>query len=87
MHPFLLFYSSAGNVTITGRVEDSSGNISDVIQVPAISGFDVTGVGTGGTYYYEQSGTSHEYTTTWAGPYIALDAEYVIDNNGMQKRK
>lgn len=81
--PFLLFYSSAGNVTITGRVEDSSGNISDVIQVPAISGFDVTGVGTGGTYYYEQAGTSHEYTTTWAGPYLALDAEYVINNDNI----
>ena len=79
--PFLLFYSSTGDITITGRVEDSSGNPSDVIQVPAISGFVTEGVGTGGTYYYEQAGTSHEYTTTWAGPYLALDMEYDINSD------
>ncbi len=81
--PFLLFYSSNGDITITGRVEDSSGNISDIIQIPAISGFVTEGVSTGGTYYYEQSGTSHEYETTWAGPYLALDMEYVINNDNV----
>ena len=80
--PFLLFYSSNGEITITGRVEDG-GVITDIIQLPAISGFNTIGVGTGGTYYYEQSGTSHEYTTTWAGPYVALDAEYVVDNSNI----
>jgi hypothetical protein len=81
--PFLLFYSSNGDITITGRVEDASGNISDVIQVPALSGFDTTGVSTGGTYYYEQSGKSHEYTTTWAGPYVAMDFEYAINSDNL----
>ena len=81
--PFLLFYSSSGDITITGRLEDSSGNISDIIQIPAISGFVTEGVSTGGTYYYEQSGTSHEYKTTWAGPYLALDMEYVINNDNV----
>ena len=81
--PFLLFYSSSGDITITGRLEDSSGNISDIIQIPAISGFVTEGVSTGGTYYYEQSGTSHEYKTTWAGPYLALDMEYAINNDNI----
>jgi len=80
--PFLLFYSSNGDITITGRTE-TAGGISDLIQVPAISGFVTEGVSTGGTYYYEQSGTSHEYTTTWAGPYLALDMEYVINNDNV----
>ena len=35
----------------------------------------------GGTYYYEQSGTSHSYETTWAGPYIAMDVAYEINQN------
>ncbi len=34
----------------------------------------------GETYYYEQSGKSHVYETTWAGPYLALDMEYAINN-------
>ena len=81
--PFLLFYSSNGAITITGRTEDTNGNISDVIQVPAISGFVTDGVSTGGTYYYEQAGTSHEYETSWAGPYLALDMEYTINSDNI----
>lgn len=80
--PFLLFYSQDGDITITGRLEDAYGEPSEVIQVPSfINGSPVNGVSTGGTYYYEQSGTSHEYTTTWAGPYIALDMEYIINKD------
>ena len=37
----------------------------------------------GGTYYYEQPGTSHKYETEWAGPYIALDMDYIIDNDNL----
>ena len=80
--PFLLFYAENGDITITGRVVDSEGNVSEVIQVPSfINGSPVNGVSAGGTYYYEQPGTSHEYTTTWAGPYLGLDMEYNIDKN------
>ena len=82
--PFLLFYSSDGQVTITGRVEDEDGNISDAIQIPTnIPGFVVSGIGTGGTYYYEQAGTTHKYETSWVGPYIALDAEYAINKDNL----
>ena len=38
-----------------------------------------TDINTGSTYYYHQPGTSHSYETTWAGPYIALDMDYVIN--------
>jgi len=34
----------------------------------------------GTTYYYEQSGVSHKYETVWAGPYVALDMEYVMND-------
>ncbi len=86
--PFLLFYpSGGGDPVISGRVEqqvDTDGDgiadstqVSDTIQIPAGS----VGVGTGGTYYYEQSGTSHKYETTWMGPYVAFDAEYEINKD------
>lgn len=37
----------------------------------------------GETYYYEQPGTTHRYTTEWAGPYLALDAEYQINKDNL----
>ncbi len=37
----------------------------------------------GNTYYYEQGGTSHKYETVWAGPYIGLDMEYLIDRDNV----
>ena len=78
--PFLLFYAQNGDITITGQVEDENGNV--YIQVPSfINGSPVSVLSPGGTYYYEQAGTSHEYTTTWAGPYISLDMEYVINKD------
>ena len=36
-------------------------------------------IDTGGTYYYEQSGVSHSYEVSWAGPYVALDLDYLIN--------
>lgn len=40
-------------------------------------------IDTPGTYYYEQPGKSHEYKTVWAGPYLALDMEYQINNENL----
>ena len=40
-----------------------------------------TQIDVGNTYYYEQSGTSHSYETSWAGPYVALDMEYAVNDN------
>lgn len=38
-------------------------------------------VGTGGTYYYQQPGTSHSYEVEWSGPYLAMDMDYEINKN------
>lgn len=38
-------------------------------------------IDTGGTYYYQQPGVSHSYEVEWSGPYLALDMDYVINQN------
>ncbi len=42
---------------------------------------DPESVDTGGTYYYQQPGTSHSYDVTWSGPYAAVDLRYDINKN------
>lgn len=42
---------------------------------------NATSINTGSTYYYQQPGVSHSYETTWSGPYIALDMDYIINQN------
>ncbi len=44
-------------------------------------GAGATEIETGGTYYYEQPGVSHSYEVEWSGPYLALDMDYVINQN------
>lgn len=46
-----------------------------------IASGDAVGINPGGTYYYQQPGVSHSYDTTWAGPYVALDMVYDINDN------
>lgn len=41
----------------------------------------VDGIDPGQTYYYEQPGTSHSYEVDWTGPYLAMDMDYVINQN------
>ncbi len=39
------------------------------------------------TVYFEQPGVSHSYEVEWAGPYLALDMDYVINaNNAVNAR-
>ena len=65
----------------TESVVDVNGNHLNVL-VNANGGYVILNdagasqIDVGNTYYYEQSGTSHKYETTWAGPYVAFDAEY-----------
>ncbi|MBR3510743.1 MAG: hypothetical protein IKN73_01635 [Alphaproteobacteria bacterium] len=82
--PFLVFANSSGNITGFGGfavdtdgslVVDSEGNF--VIEVPG----GTTRVDVGETYYYEQSGKSHSYETTWMGPYVALNMEYMVNSD------
>ncbi len=42
---------------------------------------NASSIDTGSTYYYYQPGVSHSYDVTWAGPYLALDMDYVINQN------
>ncbi|MDR0741384.1 MAG: hypothetical protein LBF28_01270, partial [Rickettsiales bacterium] len=53
-------------------------NINDPMLITGTGGEKVDPKG---TYSYEQHGTSHSYETTWAGPYVALDMAYEINQN------
>jgi len=76
--PYVGFFDGGGN--FTGYANQWAQNPSTgLLPVPdGSSYFDL-----GSTYYYEQPGTSHKYETEWAGPYIALDMEYIIDNDNL----
>jgi len=79
--PFVSYYTYNGTTWtgpfIAGREEDILGSLSDIFI--NVSGATVVNVDLGDTYYYRQAGSSHEYETEWAGPYVALDMEYSID--------
>ena len=70
--PALIFNFDNGKQAIIWR---------DDIMVPVKVPDGATSVDTAGTYYYQQPGVSHSYETTWAGPYIALDMDYEINQN------
>ena len=53
----------------------------DDIDLPMDVPGNAESINTGSTYYYHQPGVSHSYETTWAGPYIAMDMDYVINQN------
>lgn len=53
----------------------------DDINAPMEIPGGATSINTGSTYYYYQPGVSHSYDATWAGPYLALDLDYVINQN------
>lgn len=53
----------------------------DDIDLPMDVPGNAESINTGSTYYYHQPGVSHSYETTWAGPYIALDMDYLINQN------
>ena len=74
--PFVGFTNVAGGepVTYAGFAVTQDGTY--VIENLVYSYLDL-----GNSYYYEQSGVSHKYETTWAGPYLALDMEYMVNND------
>ena len=53
----------------------------DDIELPMEVPGNAESINTGSTYYYMQPGESHSYETTWMGPYLALDMDYVINQN------
>lgn len=78
--PAIVIVKNDGETSyIIWRGELVDGKIPPLTLPDGTSAGDV--VDTGGTYYYKQPGVSHSYETTWAGPYIALDMDYVINQN------
>ena len=81
--PYIGFADASGqilNFAGLSAVVDEDGNVQNYVVENNTSAalLDV-----GETYYYEQSGTSHKYETVWAGPYVALDMEYNINNDNI----
>jgi len=64
----------------TYAVDEDTG---DILNGELIGNYMTKYIGLNGTYYYEQSGTSHKYETEWAGPYLALDMEYQINKDNL----
>lgn len=84
--PYIGFADGNGNVFgYAGFEIDANGNL---VQNPdgsyiILNNTSAAQLDAGETYYYEQSGTSHKYQTEWAGPYLALDMEYMINNDNI----
>ncbi|MCR4918042.1 MAG: hypothetical protein K5912_03820 [Alphaproteobacteria bacterium] len=64
------------------------GNNQEVLWNPTINEYGFmeisgtpNGVSTAGTYAYRLPGVSHSYEVEWAGPYLALDMIYDINQN------
>lgn len=84
--PYIGFADNAGNIVgFAGFAVDTDGNFITDSEGGFIiyNNTGATQLDVGNTYYYEQSGTSHSYETTWAGPYLALDMEYTINENNL----
>lgn len=88
--PMLLFFrADAGTITseTVGSVKYidlNDDDVDDIVGVIVPDGYVSSNgyyVSTENTYYYQQPGNSHEYDVTWAGPYIALDMDYEINQN------
>lgn len=78
--PAIVIVDGEGKKYIIWRGElNEDGTLPDMVLPNGVTAGDI--IDTGGTYYYHQPGESHSYETTWAGPYIALDLDYVINQN------
>lgn len=54
---------------------------SDQLQIVGGKDWTPTSINTQGTLYFVQPGTSHSYEVEWAGPYLAMDMDYAINQN------
>ena len=71
--PYLGFVNSSEQVIGFARIDPDNGLVYNNADAPLLD--------RGDTYYYEQDGVSHKYKTSWMGPYLALDMEYMINDN------
>lgn len=78
--PYIGFATATGDVVevagLTPQYDEGGNLIGYIVQ----NDMSEPLLDVGETYYYEQAGTSHKYETVWAGPYIALDMEYLIND-------
>lgn len=56
-------------------------NMNESMKPVTDNSSTIDNINPGSTYFYKQPGVSHSYETTWAGPYVALDMDYVINQN------
>ena len=73
--PILIFVDSSGNT----NSESIPNRDNPYYSIPVPGGS--VAVDTEGTYYFYQPGESHNYDVAWSGPYVALDMDYVINQN------
>ena len=72
-----LHYSGETNpVILWYPTDDNKDGFWDILDSAGLDG-----ISPGDTFYYELSGISHSYDVTWMGPYIALDLDYLINQN------
>lgn len=84
--PYVGFVNGAGEIfSYAGFRQDEDGNL--VVDADGNYVMDVAPgaafLDLGNTYYYEQGGVSHSYEVEWAGPYLALDMEYDINEKNL----
>ncbi|MFQ6739525.1 MAG: hypothetical protein ACLRFJ_02565 [Alphaproteobacteria bacterium] len=85
--PLLIFFNQSGegqpitNQAVGGvkLLDVDNDGYADVAGVLVSPGANY--VSTENTYYYAQSGTSHDYDVVWSGPYVALDMDYEMNKN------
>lgn len=83
--PFVAFVDSNKDIVGFGSLYQTSPGVflTDNTGSFVVGNASYPYLNLGSTYYYEQPGTSHKYETEWAGPYIALDMEYEINNDNV----
>ncbi len=72
--PILIFGNTVENGVITDPSVPTREDINSLLQTGGGAY-----VNTAGTYYYQQPGVSHSYEVEWAGPYLAFDMDYQIN--------
>jgi hypothetical protein len=84
--PYVAFIDNEGeDMSYTSFVFDENGNmlVNPNLTPVVYNNTSAPQINVGETYYYEQSGVSHKYETEWAGPYVALDMQYDINDNNL----
>lgn len=73
--PVILVHYNNGDVQMLwGPTDTNQDGFWDI-------GTGADGVYPEGTVYFQQPGVSHSYEVEWAGPYLALDMDYLINAN------